>query len=146
MATSSTVVSRRFAIVLLATGLLSGWVQPRAAEAAQSCGPDISGCWNCGSWLSCCTGHKGTLRAVIRRCDSSHYECTFSGTFFKVIPFRYTVTLHVTGVGDGIVYFRASRKIPLFGGSFSCTGYATACKFHANYCSPKDRGTFDMSR
>lgn len=131
---------------LLAPVMLAGACWSAATTQAAECGPDISGCWNCGSWHSCCTGHKGNLRAVIRRCDASHYECTFSGTFFKVIPFRYTVTLQVTRVEAGVVYFRASRNIPLFGGSFNCSGYATACKFHANYCSPKDRGTFTMSR
>ncbi|MGC3969901.1 MAG: hypothetical protein QM775_22005 [Pirellulales bacterium] len=138
-------VNRR-QVLVLAVAMLLGVGGGKVADAGESCAPDITGCWNCGSWLSCCTGHKGTLRAVIRRCDASHYECTFSGTFMKVIPFRYTVTLHVTSVGDGIVYFRALRKIPLFGGMFCCNGYATACKFHATYTSPKDRGTFDMSR
>ncbi|MCE9605478.1 MAG: hypothetical protein K8U03_11325 [Planctomycetia bacterium] len=107
--------------------------------------PNITGCWTCGSWVSCCTGHKGTLRATIT-CCGNNYECQFSGTFMKVIPFRYTVTLQTTSVGNGIVYFRASKQIPLFGGSFNCSGWATASKFHANYTSPKDRGTFDMSR
>lgn len=107
--------------------------------------PNICGCWDCGSWLSCCTGHKGSLRANIS-CCGGNYECTFSGTFMKLIPFRYTVTLQTAAVGNGIVYFRASRQIPLFGGSFNCSGWATATKFHANYTSPKDRGSFDMSR
>jgi hypothetical protein len=116
-----------------------------ADEPVVAVRPNILGCWDCGSWLSCCTGHKGTLRATICSCGGN-YECTFSGTFMKVIPFRYKATLITTGVGNGIVYFRASRQIPMFGGSFNMTGWATATKLHANYTSPKDRGTFDLSR
>ncbi|MBL9091307.1 MAG: hypothetical protein JNL96_08795 [Planctomycetaceae bacterium] len=140
-------VSRRLfgRCVLIAVVGAAGLLATSSAEAGQ-CGPDITGCWPCGSWTSHCTGHQGKLRATITCCDGSHYKCTFSGTFFKVIPFRYTVTLCVTRVDNGVVYFTASRNIPLFGGTYSMNGYATACKFHANYCSPKDRGTFSMSR
>lgn len=138
-------VSRRVVCVGL-VALALGGMSADTARAEGTCCPNITGCWNCGSWLSCCTGHKGTLRAVITQCDASHYRCTFSGTFLKVVPFRYTVTLTVTRVEADKIYFTASRKIPMFGGSFTTNGYATACRFHANYCSPKDRGTFDMSR
>lgn len=117
-----------------------------ADDAAPPACVDITGCWNCGSWRSFCNSHHGKLRATITQCDSCHYKCTFSGTFFGVIPFRYTATLTVTGRGDGVVYFRSSRNLPLFGGQFSMCGSATACKFTANYTSPKDRGVFTLSR
>ena len=51
-------VSRRAVLaglVALALGAVSG----DTARAEGTCRPDITGCWNCGSWLSCCTGHKG---------------------------------------------------------------------------------------
>lgn len=128
-----------------ATSLLAAEANTVAEEPAVAVRPNILGCWECGSWLSCCNGHKGTLRATICACGGN-YECTFSGTFMKVIPFRYKATLITTGVGNGIVYFRASRQIPMFGGSFNMSGWATANKLHANYTSPKDRGTFDLSR
>jgi len=127
------------------TSLLAAEANIAAEEPAVAVRPNILGCWNCGSWLSCCTGHKGTLRATICACGGN-YECTFSGTFMKVIPFRYKATLQTTAIGNGIVYFRASRQIPMFGGSFNMSGWATATKFHATYTSPKDRGTFDLSR
>ncbi|MBL8825833.1 MAG: hypothetical protein JNM18_02530 [Planctomycetaceae bacterium] len=122
--------------------------QPVGKSVADSpcpCGADITGCWECGSWRSYCTGHHGKLRARIVRCGCE-YECHFSGTFFKFIAFRYSVTLQTTGVGDGVVYFRASKNIPFFGGSFDTCGHATNCKFVANYTSKKDRGLFEMSR
>lgn len=128
-----------------ASSLFANEANTIADEPAPQVRPNILGCWNYGSWLSCCTGHKGTLRATICACGGN-YECTFSGTFMKVIPFRYKATLQTTAVGNGIVYFRASRQIPMFGGSFNMSGWATATKFHATYTSPKDRGSFDMSR
>lgn len=138
-------LARVFGAGLTAVGLSAASAFAADDAPVVAVRPNITGCWDCGSWVSCCTGHKGTLRGNIS-CCGGNYECTFSGTFMKLIPFRYTVTLQTTGVGNGIVYFRASKKIPLFGGSFNCTGWATANKFHANYTSPKDRGTFDMNR
>ncbi len=55
---------------------------------------DLSGCWS-GSWQSCSTGHAGVLRATFTRCDDTHYRVDFSGRFFKILPFRYSVTLQV---------------------------------------------------
>ena len=148
--------SRRFILVAGAAFTLSllGQSSTGAAEAestevveapAMNC-PDITGCWDCGYWKSFCNTHHGKLRATIVRCDGCHYNCTFSGTIFGIIPFRYTATLTVTGYGDGVVYFRSSRNMPMFGGQFSMCGQATSCKFTANYRSPKDRGVFAMTR
>ncbi len=132
-------------VALALTVALAEPVGRLSAETATPCGADITGCWDCGSWKSCCTGHHGKLRAKIVQCGCQ-YECHFSGTFFKFIAFRYTVQLETCGVGDGVVYFCASKNIPFFGGTFNCKGCATNCKFHADYTSKKDRGTFDMSR
>lgn len=138
--------SRRLALAALTlTVICLQPTSPAPADTPVCCAPDISGCWDCGSWRSCCTGHHGKLRAKIVPCGCN-YECHFSGTFFKFIAFRYTVTLERCGVGDGVVYFRATKNIPFFGGAFNCCGYATQCKFHADYTSKKDRGVFEMSR
>lgn len=53
---------------------------------------DITGYWD-GCWESRCTGHHGKVRAIITRCDDTHYRARFHGTFFKVIPFGYEMTL-----------------------------------------------------
>jgi hypothetical protein len=125
------------------TGIADTEVMPDAPVVQA---PNICGSWDCGSWRSFCNSHHGKLRATISRCDACHYKCTFSGTFFGIIPFRYTATLTVTGYGDGVVYFRSSRNMPMFGGQFSMCGQATSCRFTANYRSPKDKGVFSMTR
>jgi hypothetical protein len=133
-------------LLCVAAGVVGPAASLGTADDGGACGPNLCGRWTCGSWHSHCNSHHGKLRATISRTCNGNYECTFSGTFFGFVPFRYTATLIVTGCGDGVVYFRSSRNLPLFGGTFSMCGSATACKFTANYTSPKDRGVFTMSR
>ncbi|MCY2969544.1 MAG: hypothetical protein NTZ30_02600 [Planctomycetota bacterium] len=57
--------------------------------------PNLSGSWS-GNWISDGSGHKGPMKAVFRSVGTDSYEVTFSGRFFKFIPFRYKVTLMVT--------------------------------------------------
>lgn len=119
---------------------------PEPERPAPPAPAELCGDWTCGTWHSACTGHAGKLRARIAKAGCDRYSCTFSGTFLKLVPFRYTVELIVTGRGDGIVLFRANRNLPLFGGEFSCCGSATSCRFRADYRAPNDRGTFEMTR
>ncbi len=143
--------ARRVALSLFAVSLLVmhwGSHSPAVASPSPECVqcPDLSGTWDCGSWTSCTSGHSGRLRARITRIGPNCYRCVFCGTFLKIVPFRYPVTLHVTGTDGNRVYFRASRRLPLFGGTFTCSGSATACSFSANFTSSKDSGTFRMCR
>lgn len=138
---------RRFGVIaVLAAAVAAAPGLCGSAEGNISCCPDLSGNWDCGSWQSSGSGHSGKLRATLTRSGRDAYRCTFCGSFFKVVPFRYTVTLHVTGCRDGRVFFRASRNLPVFGGTFTCSGSATGRSFRATYTSPKDRGTFVLSR
>lgn len=106
---------------------------------------DLSGCWT-GSWQSCTTGHKGPLRAEFTRCGADAYRVTFSGRFFKVIPFTYTVRLDVVAEdADGVVLAGSSYLGRMFG-SFSYRATADECRFTANYSSKKDSGVFRLTR
>lgn len=141
-------LSRRRALSGL-LGLAAGGVLPLhrlLADDGAAPGVNLCGEWNCGYWKSFCNSHHGKLRACFERCDACHYRVTFSGTFLKLVPFRYTQTLTITGYSDDRVHLTASRSIPLFGGSFTMCGSATSCNFSANYCSKKDRGVFVLSR
>ena len=55
---------------------------------------DLSGSWT-GRWESTSTGHAGPLRATFRPCGEGRWAVDFSGRFFKIFPFRYSVTLRV---------------------------------------------------
>lgn len=114
---------------------------------AQGSGANLAGCWPCGSWQSYCTGHNGKLRATIVQCDANHFECFFSGNFAKVVPFRYSVVLTVTGEKDGVVYFGGQKQMcSLLGGVYTFSGWSNGREFHAGYVSSKDRGEFAVSR
>lgn len=106
---------------------------------------ELEGCWE-GTWRSCATGHKGVLRATITRCDETHYHAEFEGTFFKFLPFRYSVVLIVTEAGDPVEFQGQQDLGRLAGGVYRYTGHATDCEFHADYCSKKDHGQFVMRR
>ena len=131
---------------LTIAALFSAIAAAPAGGSDRACCPNLAGEWTRGSWTSATNGHTGKLRAKITRCGPNRYDCTFCGTFWKVVPFRYTVPLHVTGCADGRIYFRASKKLPLCGGTFTCSGSATACSFRANFSSQSDHGVFTMTR
>jgi len=116
-----------------------------SALADSNCCIDLSGRWTCGSWRSYCTGHHGKLKGVLERNCCGDYDARFTGTFFKVVPFLYRVTLNVVECRDGVVYFRGSKRLPMLG-TFCYEGHATSCSFQFHYTTKKDRGVFQMSR
>lgn len=139
---------RRRTLLLGLAGLACFALCGHATTArAQMAAANLAGCWPCGSWQSYCTGHSGKLRATIVQCDATHFECFFSGNFAKVVPFRYSVVLTVTGEKDGIVYFGGRKEMcNLLGGVYTFSGWSNGREFHAGYVSSKDRGEFAVSR
>ena len=106
---------------------------------------DLSGCW-AGSWESCTTGHSGVLRATFTRCGESQYRVDFSGRFFVILPFRYSVTLDVVeDTGESVTLAGSSYLGRIFG-TFGYTATADHCQFRADYTSKKDSGRFVMRR
>lgn len=106
---------------------------------------DLSGSWS-GSWESCTTGHAGPLRAEFTRCGPTQYRVGFTGRFFRILPFRYSVTLDVVeDHGDRVVLAGSSFLGRLFG-TFTYRATADACQFTADYRSKKDSGEFRLSR
>src|SRR5262245_24887851 len=90
---------------------------PAEATNPANC-PDLSGCWS-GYWVSCVNNHTGPMNArFCRRCDG-HYDVTFNGRFWKLIPFHYKTTLCVTGCQNGKVYLSGSHYLGPVLGNFS---------------------------
>src|SRR5262249_18059961 len=93
-----------FSLVLLVT--LAGWtVTARAADITTPV--DLSGSWN-GNWLSCESGHKGPLSATFCKLNDTCYQVRFTGRFFAVIPFRYSVNMQVVGQDQDKIYLTGS--------------------------------------
>ena len=110
-----------------------------AASAA-----DLDGCWS-GCWRSECNGHDGDLRARICKVDDTHYCAHFSGNFWEIFPFRYSVTLTVTHEGDTLKLEGSKNLGPLVG-TFCFEGTVTGDEFKATYTARRDRGEFNMTR
>jgi hypothetical protein len=129
--------------VCMARGLLlSAILAGSAVGARAAC---LEGYW-VGHWQSCTDQFKGTVNARITRCDATHYKAVFTGRAFKIMPYRYTVTLTACKNPEtGKVYFKCSRKIPLWG-MYWMNGWASDCKFFAKYRTDDHTGYFVMRR
>jgi hypothetical protein len=106
---------------------------------------ELDGDWHNGSWVDYKSGHEGPLRGRFRQTDDCHYHVVFTGRFAKVIPFRFATTLNVVGRdGDKVIMAGESRIMgPV---RFSYSAVADGCNFHADYCSRRWTGEFNLSR
>lgn len=99
-----------------------------------------------GNWQSDCNGHNGTLKAKVKADECGSYRVTFSGTFFRVVPFVYSTPMTVTGASpDGTVHLHGHSRLPVFG-EFDCQAAMNGNQFNANYTSARDQGRFSMQR
>src|SRR5262245_46933962 len=97
------------------TLLLAGIVRAHAGDPPPVPAPDLSGRWS-GHWESGENGHRGPLRATFTRIDDSHYRVVFRGRFWLVVPFRYGMTMNVTGSdGDKLILSGSQKLGPLLG-------------------------------
>jgi hypothetical protein len=106
---------------------------------------DLSGSWT-GRWESTSTGHAGPLRATFRPCGEGRWAVDFSGRFFKIFPFRYSVTLRVIEDGGDEVILAGNSWLGRMFGTFCYRAEADACRFEARYTSKKDNGIFRLER
>ena len=114
------------------------------ALGSQADATDLSGTW-AGRWESFNTGHNGPLRCTLVKLDETSYQANFNGRFFKIIPFRYSVTLYVEQDGD-VVTLSGQNYLGRRFGTFYYTAEADETSFTASYNSSKDCGQFVLSR
>ena len=105
---------------------------------------DLSGGWS-GRWDSVSTGHTGPLRATFSRVNDSQYQVDFSGRFFKVIPFHYSVVLNAVEEGD-TVRLSGDSYLGRRYGWFHYEAVVVGDCFTASYSSCKDSGEFRLTR
>lgn len=113
--------------------------------AAPAAAVDLSGSWS-GTWSSSTTGHAGPLRATFTPCGDGRYAVDFAGRFFKILPFRYSVTLHVVEDRGDCVVLSGSSWLGRMFGTFTYRAEASSCSFEARYSSKKDTGVFRLGR
>jgi|TARA_B110000495_G_C22974802_1_gene572449 hypothetical protein len=105
---------------------------------------ELAGQWN-GSWKSCNSGHHGKLNAQFCRLDETHVQAKFTGSFAKVIPFRYRPVLNIVHEESGLMILEGNKKLPLVG-NFYYTATVSEAGFSATYRSRRDQGVWQMSR
>jgi hypothetical protein len=127
-------------ISLAVVCVLAGWAgTTRAGEPI-----DLSGRWR-GTWLSCQTGHHGVLWARFHKINDTCYRVHFTGNFWVVIPFRFTVNLAAAEQADGTVVLSGSPRLPFFG-VFDFAAVGTDHDFQATYSTSRDDGRFTLHR
>ena len=127
--------------LLVAAGVAGGsLVAPQSADAA-----DLTGYWE-GRWRSCKTGHNGLLRGSFCRVSEYAYRVDFSGRFFKLFPFRYSVVLNVVEDRGNYVRLQGSSYLGRMFGTFYYDATIVGCQFNAAYTSCKDNGTFHLTK
>jgi hypothetical protein len=80
------------------------------------------------------------------RCGRVSADAVTVTRFCKVIPFRYSTTLQVTGYSDGIVYFAGSHNLGPLLGTFANNAWANDRQFVSAYTANRDQGQFSLSR
>ncbi|MGI9494812.1 MAG: hypothetical protein ACR2NK_02055 [Mariniblastus sp.] len=105
---------------------------------------ELSGTWN-GNWKSCKSGHHGRLNAHFCRLDETHVQAKFTGSFAKVIPFRYRPVLTIAHEEPGLMILEGNKKLPLVG-NFYYSAIVSEAGFSATYRSRRDHGVWQMSR
>ncbi|MEC9091304.1 MAG: hypothetical protein VX438_01270 [Planctomycetota bacterium] len=131
-----------FALTFVLTSLPS---HSFAQETQASQADPLAGNW-CGSWRSGQTGHHGKLRATFCRIGKSQVEAVFTGSFAKILPFRYKATLEIVHEEPGKIQLRGAQQLGPIMGTFSYAATVTADQFVATYQSRKDCGKWTMEK
>lgn len=105
---------------------------------------ELGGQWQ-GGWRSCANGHKGRLNASFCRIDSTHVRAKFTGTFAKVLPFRYRPVLDIVHEEPGLIVLQGNKKLPVVG-NFQYNATISGNQFSATYRSKRDNGVWQMRR
>jgi len=105
---------------------------------------ELAGQWK-GSWKSCKSGHHGKLIAQFCRIDETHVQAKFTGSFAKVIPFRYRPILTIVQEESDYMILEGNKKLPLVG-NFYYSATVSDAGFSATYRSRRDQGVWQMSR
>jgi hypothetical protein len=106
---------------------------------------DLSGKWS-GSWRSEISDHTGPLKAKFTVLENSKVQARFSGRFFKIIPFRFNVTLEIVEDKDGVVTLKGKEDLGRTLGTYTYNATYSKGKFVAKYVTEKDKGVFEVSR
>ena len=106
---------------------------------------DLSGRWS-GYWISDKNGHQGPLTGSFRKSSDGQYRVRFTGRFWKVFPFLYSVKLNVVEDRGETVTLAGETKLGPIMGTFRYDVTSTVTTFEARFTSKGDHGRFVLGR
>jgi len=106
---------------------------------------DLTGNWT-GNWESEISGHEGPLKAKFSVSGETKVQARFTGRFFKVVPFRFNVTLDVVSQQDGVTKLQGKQNLGRALGVYHYEVTYNGNEFIANYKTDKDKGVFKVSK
>ena len=106
---------------------------------------DLQGTWT-GTWHSEINEHRGPLKARFTTKGEDKVEARFTGRFFKIVPFKFIVTLDVVSVTDGVIKLKGKQDLGRTLGTYHYDVTFKDGHFLANYHTDKDKGVFEVKR
>lgn len=138
--TTSWIVTGFLTLVLVQTGYSQQTNSPAIGSEDL-----LAGNWT-GSWVSCKNGHHGKLRATFCRINDTQVQAVFTGSFARILPFRYKATLTIVHEEPGLIRLRGSQRLGPIMGTFCYEATITGDRFDATYSSRRDCGQWTMTR
>lgn len=106
---------------------------------------NLEGVWS-GSWNSEISDHRGPLKARFNVLGEDKVEARFSGRFFKIVPFRFVVTLDVVSTKDGVTTLKGKQDLGRALGVYHYNATYEDDRFVAKYHTDKDKGVFKVTK
>jgi len=125
-------------------GFLTLLVVAAMSPSSEARAADLSGYWS-GYWANSNNRHTGPLRATFTKINESQYRVKFTGRFFKIVPFNYSVVLNVVEENE-VTRLRGTQYVGRRYGTFCYRATVTGCKFTAHYTSKKFNGKFVLTK
>ena len=136
-----------FAIVVFVC--VFGCIQPKHAFAqcidSTSQNAWLEGVYQ-GSWQSFRTGHHGRMRGRFVQINPNQVRATFTGTFAKIIPFRYATRLNIAHQDANTIVLSGSKRLGPIMGSFQYQAVITPNEVISTYRSRRDFGRWHLRR
>jgi len=106
---------------------------------------NLNGNWS-GNWKSELSGHEGPLKAKFTVSGETKVQARFTGRFFKIVPFKFNVSLDVVSQKDGVTKLQGKQDLGRALGVYHYDVTYKGNEFIAKYKTDKDKGVFSVSK
>ena len=106
---------------------------------------NLNGNWS-GNWKSELSGHEGPLKAKFTVSGETKVQAWFTGRFFKIVPFKFNVSLDVVSQKDGVTKLQGKQDLGRALGVYHYDVTYKGNEIIAKYKTDKDKGVFSVSK